>query len=1016
MTLFLRTLAVCAAVVCTATMAFAQASITGVVRDSSGAVLPGVTVEASSPSLIEKTRAVVTDGTGQYRIVDLRPGVYAVTFSLSGFNTTVRSGIELVGAFVATINGELRVGALTETITVSGESPLVDVQSSRTTQTMDKELISAIPSGRQYWSLTALVPALNIQGSDVGGVAPSNFSVFQAHGGRRNEGQVQVNGLSIGWLGMGVSSYVPEVTSGEEVTFTLMGALGEAATGGPQMNILPRQGGNRFSGTYFTSYAGEGWQTDNLTAAHVASGLRTTGKLLKSWDVNGAFGGPIKRDRLWFFWTGRHQGNRSLVAGIWENRNANNPNAWHYDPDFSRQAKDDGTWKNASIRLTWQASLRNKVQFWWDEQVNCQSCINSGLAGGPSATFSTTALAPEADGRFYNPIRMAQAAWTSPVTNRLLLEASFGLGPRAQFGDKEREDTNKDMIRVTDTGTVPGPITNVTYRGLTWARNWGEMYTYRGSLSYITGAHNMKVGGQLQSTFNSFPVAYYNNQRLHYTFANGVPTSFQMFANHAANNPFDMDTTALYAQDVWTMGKLTLQGGLRWEYITSYYPESTFAQDVFLPVPLTFPAQDAGVGPKDINPRFGAAYDVFGNGRTAFKFSLGRYPTADNAYGVYGLLQQPANRVATNTVRGWQDLNGNFRPDCNLLNMGAQSPATTGSIDVCGAGNPNFGRAVVFATYDPQILNGWNVREYSWDLSAGIQHEILPRVAVDFAYVRRSWGNQTITDNRAYSAADYDRFSLTAPTHSSLPDGGGYRVDGIYELRADRPFGLVDNFITHQNNFGDISETYDGVDVSVSARSLIGLSVQGGASIGQSAFDNCEVLQQIPEARTAGPVRQPEAFCDHQTPYQANFKGLATYTVPRIDVQVAGTWSSRAFVGTNFPGIGAQSLASNWLVTNAQITPALGRPLSGNQATALINIVEPGSMYGDRVNQVDFRLAKLLRFGRTRTNVSFDLFNVFNESPVTTYNQTFAGTGVTWLQPTAILAARVAKVSFQLDW
>jgi hypothetical protein len=1015
MNLFTRALAACAAVVCTATMAFAQASITGVVRDTSGAVLPGVTVEASSPALIEKTRAVVTDGTGQYRLVDLRPGVYTVTFSLSGFNTLARSGIELEGAFVATINADLRVGALTETITVSGESPLVDVQSSRTTQTMDKELISAIPSGRQYWSLTALVPALNIQGSDVGGVAPSNFSVFQAHGGRRNEGQVQVNGLSIGWLGMGVSSYVPEVTSGEEVTFTLMGALGEAATGGPQMNILPRQGGNRFSGTYFTSYAGEGWQTDNLTAAHVASGLRATGKLLKSWDVNGAFGGPIRRDKVWFFWTGRYQGNRSLVAGMWENRNANNPNAWHYDPDFSRQAKDDGTWKNASIRLTWQASLRNKFQFWWDEQVNCQSCINSGLAGGPSATFSTTALAPEADGRFYNPIRMAQASWTSPVTNRLLLEASFGLGPRAQFGDKERDDTNKDMIRVTDTGTVPGPITNVTYRGLTWARNWGEMYTYRGSVSYITGAHNMKVGGQLQSTFNAFPVAYYNNTRLHYTFANGVPTGFQMFANHGANNPFDMDTTALYAQDVWTMGRLTLQGGLRFEYITSYYPESTFAQDVFLPVPLTFPAQDAGVGPKDINPRFGAAYDLFGNGKTAFKFSLGRFPTPDNAYGVYGLLQQPANRVATNTVRAWTDHNGNFRPDCNLLNMAPQSPATTGSIDTCGAGNPNFGRPVVFATYDPAILSGWNIREYSWDLSAGVQQEILPRVALELLYVRRSWGNQTVTDNRAYSAADYDRFSLTAPSHPSLPDGGGYRVDGIYDLKADRPFGLLDNFITHQKKFGDVTETFNGVDVNVSARSFAGVSVQGGVSIGRSAFDNCEVAAQLPES-LIGPVRRPEAFCDHQTPYQASAKGLATYIVPRIDVQVAGTWSSRPFVGTNFPGIEPQSLVSNWLVTNAQITPALGRPLAGNLPTALVNIIEPGTLYGDRINQLDFRLAKLLRFGQTRTNVSFDLFNVFNASPVTTYNQTFAGTGATWLQPTAILAARVAKVSVQLDW
>ena len=1016
MSLFTRTLAACAATLSLTTIAYAQASITGVVRDSSGAVLPGVTVEASSPALIEKARVAVTDSRGQYRIVDLRPGVYAVTFSLSGFNTLARGGIELEGAFVATINAELPVGALTETITVSGESPLVDVQSSRTTQTMDKELIAAIPSGRQYWSLTALVPALNIQGSDVGGIAPSNFSVFQAHGGRRNEGQVQVNGLSIGWLGMGVSSYVPEVTSGEEVTFTLMGALGEAATGGPQMNILPRQGGNRFAGTYFTSYAGEGWQTDNLTAAHVAAGLRATGKLLKSWDVNGAFGGPIKRDRLWFFWTGRHQGNRSLVAGIWENRNANNPNVWHYEPDFDRQAKDDGTWKNSSIRLTWQASPRDKLSIWWDEQVNCQSCINSGLAGGPSATFSTTALAPEADGRFYNPIRMAQATWTSPMTNRLLAEASFGLGPRAQFGDKERPDTNTAMIRVTDTGTVPGPITNVTYRGLTWARNWGEMYTYRGSLSYITGAHSMKVGGQLQSTFNSFPVPYYNDHRMHYTFANGVPTGFQLFANHGANNPFDMDTTALYAQDVWTVGRLTLQGGLRWEYITSYYPESTFAEDVFLPVPLTFPAQDAGVGPKDINVRVGAAYDLFGNGSTAFKFSLGRYPTADNAYGVYGLLQQPANRVATNTVRAWTDLNGNYRPDCNLLNMAPQSPATTGSIDVCGAGNPNFGRALVFATYDPEILNGWNIREYSWDLSAGIQHEILPRVAVDVLYVRRSWGNQTITDNRAYSASDYDRFSLTAPSHTSLPNGGGYAVDGIYELRADRPFGLVDNFITHQKNFGDVSETYNGVDISVSARSLVGVSVQGGASIGRSAFDNCAVLQQIPEARSTGPVRQPEAFCDHQTPYQPSFKGLATYTVPRLDLQVAGTWSSRPYVGTNFPGIAAQALVADWLVTNAQIVPALGRPLSGNQATALVNIVEPGTLYGDRVNQIDFRLAKLLRYARTRTSISFDLFNVFNESSVTTYNRTFAGSGATWLQPTAILAARVAKVSVQFDW
>ena len=253
MRLLVRIGTVLAVILSSATAVYAQASITGVARDSSGAVLPGVTVEASSAALIEKVRSVTTDGTGQYRIVDLRPGVYSVTFSLSGFNTLKRDGIELEGSFVATVNADLRVGELTETITVSGQSPLVDVQSVRTTQTIDNELFSSIPISRQYSGLTALVPALNIQGQDVGGTNLASFSVFQAHGGRRNEGQVQVDGLSIGWVGMGVSSYVPEVSIAQEVNFTLSGGLGEAPTGGPQMNIVPKQGGNTYSGTFFTS-------------------------------------------------------------------------------------------------------------------------------------------------------------------------------------------------------------------------------------------------------------------------------------------------------------------------------------------------------------------------------------------------------------------------------------------------------------------------------------------------------------------------------------------------------------------------------------------------------------------------------------------------------------------------------------------------------------------------------------------------------------------------------------------
>jgi hypothetical protein len=291
-------------------------------------------------------------------------------------------------------------------------------------------------------------------------------------------------------------------------------------------------------------------------------------------------------------------------------------------------------------------------------------------------------------------------------------------------------------------------------------------------------------------------------------------------------------------------------------------------------------------------------------------------------------------------------------------------------------------------------------------------------VSAEVTYIRRSWGNQTVTDNRAYSAADYDRFSLTAPSDSRLPDGGGYRVDGIYELKADRPFGLTDNFVTHAKNFGDGRiERYNGVDVFVNASLRSGVQVRGGLSLWNQTFNDCAVAAAVPESLTVFGFRTPEQFCDASSGLLTTVNGLATYTIPRIDVLIAGTLQSRPFAGANFPSVAAQSLAANWIVTNAQVVPALGRPMAGGAPVTFVNVVEPGTMYGDRITQVDLRLSKILRFGGRRANVGVDIFNLFNTSAVYQYNTTYnSATPATWLQPSSLVVARFAKLSVQFDF
>src|SRR5262245_41128216 len=298
-----------------ATDASAQSGISGTVRDASGGVLPGVTVEASSPALIERVRTLVTDESGRYNFVDLRPGVYRLSFALTGFTTFVRDGMELPSNFIATVNAELRIGALEESVTVTGQSPTVDVQSSARVTVLPREFIDALPTSRTYASDATLALGVMPNGQNVGGARASTQQRLLAHGMSAVNNTISVDGMKMNTnVGDGVTISQHNEAMSQEVTTQTASASAEVSGGGLSLNLIPKEGGNTFSGSNFVSYSGGSFQSDNLSDSLKAQGLTSGDAIDYVYDFNPTLGGPLVRDRLWFFGSYRLGGNANFVA------------------------------------------------------------------------------------------------------------------------------------------------------------------------------------------------------------------------------------------------------------------------------------------------------------------------------------------------------------------------------------------------------------------------------------------------------------------------------------------------------------------------------------------------------------------------------------------------------------------------------------------------------------------------------------------------------------------------------
>jgi hypothetical protein len=1039
------------------TSVFAQASLSGTVRDTSGAVLPGVTVEAASPVLIEKVRIAITDGTGQFRVVDLRPGTYSITATLPGFVTVRREGIQLAGSQTLTIPIEMRVGGLEETITVTGETPVVDVQNARREVVLDSDVIQSIPATRAVGALLNATPGLNV--SDAGLALSPTMTSFSARSSGINagsvggEGRYTVNGMTVSASRSGGhSSYIYDIVNTDEVAITVGGGLGETDIGGPVMNIIPRSGGNTFSGSAFTSLAGDWSRGENLDDEIRAlnPNLQQTPGIINSYDWSGSFGGPIQRDRLWFYGSVRDLSTQTAMEGIFANAWAGDATRWHWlgAPTEARLVQDR---RMIIGRMTGQFGA-HRIRFNSEYQHRCEGtplkvetdgCHNRGEDWiGLGSNTGNPQMSPEATqtasrGYFDVPFYVNQATWTLPATNKLLLEAGWTAFRYQPIFGHPPPDGIIDLIPVTEqsnalacTNADPArrhpactaenaatlrwaPVANYRYRGVeTWGPAHGHNDLVSASASYVTGAQSMKAGyqySQLDLLDHDEP----NLTQLGYRFNQGQPNAVSYYLPGFGRRT-KTQLHGFFVQNSWTIDRLTLQGAVRYDRANSFAPpelNGTPKTSFLNPTPITIERTKGVDAYHDITPRVGVAYDVFGNGRTAIKVNWGRYLAYAANDSPYTSTNPGATVVRNVQNRGWVDGDRDLVVDCDLLN-----PTANGECAALTGNARNFGQLGAQQTVNPDVLEGWGRRPHDYQTSVTVQQELLPRVSAEVSYSHRTWHSFFVTDDLTRRdggpARYYDTYTLTAPPDPRLAGGGEYPIT-VFVPTVAAAGVAARQFLTTEEELGAQRESYwDGVDVTVNARLRNGLTASVGTTTGRGVVNTCEVATRYSQG-TSGP--DPRG-CNNVEPWMTTLRGLASYTIPRVDVLVSATLRSQH----------PQDITATWQVPNSVIAAALGRLPVGATATGNTNIPLTDNEHRvyaeDRRTQIDMRFAKILRFGRTRTDVGVDLFNLLNTNYATNYNTTYiyntdnAPRPGGWGTPTSIYSPRFVRLTFTVNF
>jgi hypothetical protein len=1038
-------------------VAMAQSAFQGVVKDTSGGVLPGVLVEATSPALIEGTKAATTDDSGNFRIVDLRPGVYTISFTLSGFQAVKVEKVELSAEQTLTVNGELKLGTVSEALTVTGTAPVVDVQNATRVTSLERSILDNLPTGNNIWEMAQMVPGINVTdliGRTVSSVAGSSGAVqnyMSVHGMNASQNVVMVDGMTVSGLEANgaIQAYFNNDMNAE-VSYQTGGIGADRSGGGVTVNMIPREGGNRFSGNGKFSYRPGDWIADN-SSRQSTMGLVNNASLRYLSDVTGSEGGPILRNKLWFFGSYHQFDTSDFVDNTFF--------------DTGDQGFDDQRIRQGSFRLTYQASSQHKLTGYYERTEKFRS--NEMATGVDPETASSRWTSPH--------YGTGNIKLTSTVTPRLLVEGGYSFNREfrdvgGQPGVQKAYGSADWLASATRTG---GGMRGVAPTSFTQEHPGRD--NFQGSISYVTGDHQVKAGVQFQR--GTFFHSVNANADLSQLYDAATLVNFNpVFSIHdevtVRNTPVSSQDRlnadiGIYAQDSWRINRVTVNYGLRWEYINAQNdaweaPEGRFVPRRSIPAVKNVPDW------YDWAPRFSAVWDVFGDSRTAVKYAINRYNRAAGT-----ALANGFNTLSSATLTvDWVDKNGDdIAQGTRSFTYNANGTVTAANCNFASDPSCEIDLAPldvggVFGT--PQGASQYAGFPRTWNLEQlfEVQHALTRRFSIIGSFTRGVDHDLTRSVNTQIFEGDFVPVTIFNPI-----DGAPITIynpkDAATRTRirtgVNNPLSYV------EPGLESVFYQYAG---EFRMRPYAGAQIFGGFSFEREDDTNCVTSVGGGIALDPNSLR----FCDETNlpgngvsdpggalPFAKDFRLGISMPLPWYGINLGMTYQNNDSGGIASiysivpPGAGATVTRYPDGLVIAPTNPAdprtgsasFNRLIAGQPAPACptqagcvpggnvlpatwlgtgtstlsavtVALYPSGRVRRERQNQVDLKLSKTFRIGNTSILPTLEVANLFNDDAIFGYNivggATYGITSGVYMVPVSTLQSRIIGVGAQVRW